>query len=89
MQFVTNGRRKFVWLPRIDMEQYFDLEQDPDECCNLIDDPDRQDEINQWRSYLVDELKARDCGWVKDDQPWCPNGEPLVSPYKKVRWQGE
>jgi arylsulfatase len=86
MQFVTDGRFKFIWLPRIDVEQSFDLERDPGECVNLIDDPDRQGEIAQWRGYLVRELAARECGWVREGALVTPPDEPLVSPYKDVRW---
>jgi arylsulfatase len=95
MQYVTDGRRKFVWLPRLEVEQFFDLEQDLGECINLIDDSDRQDEIAQWRGYLVHELARRECGWVRDgavvappDQASGTPDEPLVSPYKDVRWMG-
>jgi len=86
MQYVTDGRRKLVWLPRIDVEQFFDLEADPGELKNLIDDPARQEEIARWRGYLVGELEKRDCGWVQNGEPHCPD-EPLVSPYKEKRYQ--
>jgi arylsulfatase A-like enzyme len=89
MQYVTNGLRKYIWLPRIDREQFFDLEADPDECHDLIADPGRQDEIALWRSYLIDELASRQCGWVRNGELYCPPGVPLVSPYKRVRWTGE
>ena len=36
MQYVTDGRSKFVWLPRIGQEQFFDLTTDPGECRNLV-----------------------------------------------------
>jgi arylsulfatase A-like enzyme len=88
MQYVTDGRRKYVWLPRIDHEQFFDLDQDPGECHDLIDESDRQKEIAQWRGYLVDELAGRECGWVRDGVLTCPPGEPLVSPYKERPWLG-
>ncbi len=86
MQFVTDGYRKFIWLPRLDLEQFFDLERDPGECCNLINDSSRQKEIDVWRGYLVQELQSRECGWVKDGRLCCPDGEPLVSPFKSVRF---
>lgn len=88
MQFVTDGRRKFVWLPRIGVEQFFDLEADPGECRNLVDDPAAAEEVARWRGYLIAELDQRDCGWVQDGKLHCP-AEPLVSPYKTVRWQGD
>ena len=65
------------------------LEQDPGECHNLIGDRDRQDGIAQWRGYLVDELAAHECGWVRDGCLVPPPDEPLVSPYRDVRWLGE
>jgi arylsulfatase A-like enzyme len=89
MQYVTDGRRKFIWLPRINVEQFFDLEADPGECCNLIHAPDRQDEINRWRQYLIRELDQRQCGWVKNNTLTCPSDSPLISPYKNKRWQGK
>lgn len=88
MQFVTDGRRKFIWFPRIRSEQFFDLEHDSGECSNLINDPRRQNEINMWRNYLINELKARRCGWVKNGKLYCPDAKPLVSPFKNVRWTG-
>ncbi|HUT21318.1 MAG TPA: sulfatase/phosphatase domain-containing protein, partial [Anaerolineae bacterium] len=89
MQYVTDGLRKYVWLSRIDREQFFDLEADPGECHDLIADPDRQDEIALWRSYLIQELVSRGCRWVRDGELYCPPGQPLVSPYKHVRWTGD
>jgi arylsulfatase A-like enzyme len=85
MQYVTDGRRKFVWLPRIGVEQFFDLEQDPGECHDLSGEPERQDEIAQWRGYLVRELAARDCGWVQNGALVRPPNAPLISPYRDVR----
>jgi len=88
MQYVTDGRRKFVWLPRINVEQFFDLEFDPGECHDLIQDPLRQTEIANWRGCLVKELVERNCGWVVDGKLHCPP-EALVSPWKERRWNGE
>ena len=88
MQYVTDGKRKYIWLPRIDVEQFFDLEDDPGELKNLIAEAGRQDEIEVWRGYLVSELEQRNCGWVKDGKLFCPPDEPLVSPYKDSRWTG-
>ncbi len=88
MQYVTNGKRKFIWLPRVDQEQFFDLEADPNEMRDLIGDTTRKAEIDTWRGYLIGELEGRDCGWVKHGKLFCPE-EPLVSPYKDVRYTGE
>lgn len=88
MHYVTDGRRKFIWLTRIEREQFFDLEKDPSELNDLIDEPEREAEIDKFRSYLVEELTQRNCGWVKDGKLFCPDKKPLVSPYKNRRWQG-
>lgn len=87
MQYVTDGKRKFVWLPHADQEQFFDLEQDPGECQNFINSAAHQDEVKQWRQYLINELEQRDCGWVKNGQLVKPT-EPLVSPFKEERYKG-
>jgi arylsulfatase A-like enzyme len=88
MQYVTDGRRKLVWLPRRNQMQFFDLEEDRGEIHDLIDDPAREEEIARWKGYLVQELERRDCGWVKDGKPHCPDDKPLVSPYRNQRWPG-
>ena len=84
MHYLTDGTRKYIWLPRLGLEQFFDLDQDPGETRDLIDDPTRHHEINLWRQRLTDELAARDCGWVRDGLPHCPNDKPLVSPFKRA-----
>jgi arylsulfatase A-like enzyme len=88
MQYVTDGKKKFIWLPRINVEQFFDLETDPGECKNLINVSSQQTLIAQWRKYLTEELASRDCGWVKDGKPYCPDNKPLISVYKNKRWTG-
>ena len=87
MQFVTDGRRKFVWLPRLGMEQFFDLEADPGEGRDLAGDPARAGEVAMWRGHLVGELARRNCGWVRDGKLQCPP-DTLVSPFKERRYLG-
>ncbi len=89
MQYVTDGTRKFIWLPRLGQEQFFNLEEDPGEEHNLIDDPACAEEIQRWRQYLVRELNERDCGWVKDGALVRPDENPLVSPFRDMRWLGD
>ena len=88
MQYVTDGHRKFIWLPRIDQKQFFDLDKDPGECHNLIENSEYENEIARWAEYLVSELQARDCGWVVNGKLTCPK-EPLVSPFKNKRFRGQ
>lgn len=88
MQYVTDGRRKFIWLPRIGVEQFFDLERDPGETRNLIHDQNAQEEIRKWRSRLAQELTDRNCGWVQAGMPYCSGDTPLISPFRDARWLG-
>jgi arylsulfatase A-like enzyme len=88
MQYVTDGREKFIWLPRTGQQQFFDLTSDPGECNNLIDETPWADRIEVWRRRLIEELASRNCGWCEAGELSCPD-EPLISPYKEVRWQGE
>ena len=88
MQFVTDGLRKYIWFPRTGAEQFFDLCEDPAECRDLAQDPERLQEVDTWRGYLAAELEARNCLWSRDGKPFCPNDQPLVSPFKDARWRG-
>jgi arylsulfatase A-like enzyme len=78
MQYVTNGKRKFAWFPGKDEELFFDLEEDPDELHNLIDDPGRAKEIAGWRGHLIAQLGNRPEGFtdgeklIKQDGPTTP-----------------
>jgi arylsulfatase A-like enzyme len=72
MQFVTDGAVKFVWLPRIGVEQFFDLVRDPGECRNLIADPAYADRAAEARRELIDQLAARRCGWCEDGKLSAP-----------------
>ncbi len=80
-QFVTDGKRKFIWFPRTGEEQYFDLEEDPDERHNRIADSARREEIDRWRQRLIGELGSRACGLVKDGR-LVVRSEPIVSPWR-------
>jgi arylsulfatase A-like enzyme len=88
MHYVTDGKKKYVWLPRLDIEQFFDLETDPGECNDLSRMPEKQDELERWRNKLAAELEKRNCGWTNSGRPVCPSENPLVSPFKETRWQG-
>jgi arylsulfatase len=62
-QTLTDGKRKFIWHVADGSEQFFDLEADPQERHDLIDDDRRRDEIDHWRGLLVDELAERPEGF--------------------------
>lgn len=67
LHWVTDGRRKYLWASGRGIEQFFDLEADPHEVDDLIDNGDRQDEIARWRSLLVGYLRGRPEGYADDD----------------------
>lgn len=70
--FLTDGRRKYIWRSDSGRELFFDLEKDPHELKDLVDDSDRQAEVKRWRTRLVNELNGRPEGFS--------NGRTL-SPY--------
>lgn len=66
MQYVTDGRQKYIWYPGTGDEHYFDLVNDPNEMNNLADEPDYREELSGWRSKLIGELEGRKEGFVID-----------------------
>jgi len=67
-QAVTDGREKFIWSPKDDRELFFDLTRDPAECRNLIADPNWAERIALWRQRLIDVLRDRPEGFVRNDR---------------------
>ncbi len=59
MQFLTNGKEKYIWYTRTGEEQLFNLIDDPNELHNLTEDPKSRERLLFWRSRMVDELAPR------------------------------
>ncbi len=78
---VTDGKRKYIWHFHTGQEQFFDLEKDPYENKDLTDDKNHQEEMNRWRNYLVDYLKERGPGFVKNGQLVKRTETMLYSPH--------
>jgi len=78
---VTDGKRKYIWHFRTGQEQFFDLEKDPQENHDLIHDTSRKKEIKEWKNNLVDYLKERGEGFVKDGAPVKRTETMLYSPH--------
>lgn len=62
---------KYIWYDQTGVEQLFDLKQDPLELYNLLNEEGRAEEAYQaslesLRAYLIEELKDREEGFVKD-----------------------
>lgn len=56
-RMIRKDRYKYVWYPKVEREQLFDLHNDPFELRNLIDDPARSDVAAGLRNQLVEWLK--------------------------------
>ena len=80
-QYVTDGKRKYIWFPRLGTEQFFDLARDPAESTDLSGDPLHQEEMALWRNRLIAELEPRKLGLVKEGKLVRQKG-PIVSPYR-------
>ena len=63
MQFLSDGKRKYIWEPGLGREMFFNLETDPNECSPI---DTSNPEVDSWRNDLIDRLKDRDEGFVKD-----------------------
>jgi len=66
MQYLTDGKRKYIWYPGTGEEHYFDLENDPREMVDLSADPAHSSEMEQWRGRMVRELEDRPEQFTED-----------------------
>lgn len=65
-QALTDGHFKYIWRTADGSEQLFDLDKDPTELHDLAADPGHARELETWRARMVDRLKDRPEGFVKD-----------------------
>ena len=73
MQYLTDGRYKYIWYPALGLEQFFDLKQDPQELDNLAGNPNYGDMITLWRKRLIKKLEGR-------EEKFVVNGELVKLP---------
>jgi hypothetical protein len=59
MQYVTDGREKYVWFHHTGAEQFFDLGADPGECRDLAQDPSAAERVARWRRRLAEVNEGR------------------------------
>ncbi len=64
--WIVTKTDKYVWFSKTGREQYFDLEKDENETHNAIHDACCLDRINKLRAFLIESLKDRPEGFVKD-----------------------
>jgi arylsulfatase len=67
-QCVTDGKRKYIWEPISGKEYFFNLEEDPKELRNIINEDNYNTEVSEWRLKLIERLKDRPEGFVKNDE---------------------
>ncbi|MBT3377572.1 MAG: arylsulfatase [Lentisphaerae bacterium] len=63
---LTDGREKYIWFPQDGREQFFDLEQDPEERHDLSAASGHLERVACWRDRLIAELAERPEGFVVD-----------------------
>ena len=61
---IVTEKDKFIWFSQREEEQYFDLEKDPKELVNLIDDEKYKERIDYLRNILIEELDGREEGYT-------------------------
>jgi len=62
VQFITNGREKYVWYSGTGHEQLFNLDDDPQELNDVA--AFHQDRTTHWRQALIKELTGREEGFT-------------------------
>lgn len=63
-QFIVTKEWKFIWYPVRDQYQLFHLASDPNETTNLIDHPEHQALIRDFKEKLAGYLRGREEGFV-------------------------
>jgi arylsulfatase len=59
MQYLTDGKQKYIWYPGLGKEQFFDLANDPQEMIDLAGKIEWTKPIAKWRAQLIRELRNR------------------------------
>jgi len=81
MQFLTDGRIKYIWYTLSGREQLFDLTRDPDERRDLSADPSAADHLALWRQRLIEGLAPRESDGLCDGRRLIPGTNlPAVRP---------
>ena len=91
MQYVTDGREKYIWFHHTGREQFFLLEEDPLECKDLSCLPEYESRIDPWRKRLARVNEARgDPRGVNGELVPQPEGALTLSPnYEKWKKRAE
>lgn len=68
MQYLTDGKEKYVWFPVTGEEQFFDLTEDRQELRDRARDPDRSGRLDLWRQRLIELLGRRGDGFADGEK---------------------
>ncbi|MCK5738688.1 arylsulfatase [bacterium] len=68
MQYLTDGRQKYIWHSRTGVEQLFDLTSDPTELFDLAAKVENADAVAGWRQRMITELSGREEGFSDGKQ---------------------
>jgi len=63
MQYLTDGREKYIYFPVTGREQLFDLQRDRQELHDLAAEAGSADRLEHWRGLLIERLGARGDGF--------------------------
>lgn len=80
MQFMTDGKYKYIWFTDTNKEQLFDLLNDPYECHDLGADETSKAELEVWRGRMIDYLATRPQDGLSDGEKLIAG---LVPAYRK------
>ncbi|MEV6283527.1 arylsulfatase [Kribbella sp. NPDC051770] len=81
LQWVTDGRVKYVWGSAKGVEQLFDLVADPGELHNLVGEAPELRAL--WRGRLIQDLTGREEGFVEDGE--LVTGRPVTTILEHTR----
>jgi arylsulfatase len=88
MQFLTDGREKYVWFTLSGREQLFDLSKDPAETRDLAQDPRCAARLGCWRARMVETLAARPEDGLSDGKRLVP-GKVLPAVREALTREGD
>ncbi len=81
MQFLTDGKEKYIWFTLSGKEQLFDLRKDPQELHDLARAKANRARLALWRARMIRELAARPQDGLSDGKQLIPGKElPAVRP---------